>query len=386
MSRKKRRADPSMNNPVLIGSVGRQLVTRNGAAPYLHTTNDASHQTEFILLHVFTKNVQSIRDECRFQDFVAELDTCDFDVCLFCETWRVELQDCIVTPAGCRMFLAGGDERKGVGIAVSNRLMQQMSDVNFHAYSSRICLLQFAVGNSKFSFTSCYFPTSWDDDGEIEVMYDLLQLIVESAQNTGSKIVVGGDFNACIGGLRIDEDAAGVGEWGSGPRNTRGDAMVSWVLGNGFNVCSRQTSLHPAHESWTCQRSMDGARVQLDYIVADGHVTVQQVWHDYIVPIGLDHRCVHCILQWSGTRAPPKHRGINLKNWAPKLDENGTATSFCNCLMEQLTRIQDVSCQSLEKCLVQAGKLHGTYGSKKLVFRPSKDLLCLRRRRRTSPT
>ena len=56
MSRKKRRANPSMNNPVLIGSVGRQLVTRNGAAPYLHTTNDASLQTEFILLHVFTKN------------------------------------------------------------------------------------------------------------------------------------------------------------------------------------------------------------------------------------------------------------------------------------------------------------------------------------------
>ena len=130
---------------------------------------------------------------------------------------------------------------------------------------------------------------------------------------------------------------------------------------------------------------MDGARIQLDYILADGHVTVQQVWHDYIVPIGLDHRCAHCILQWSGTRPPPKHRGINLKNWAPKLDENGTPTSFCNYLMEQLTRIQDVSFfNTLEKCLVQAGKLHGTYGSKKLVFRPSEDLLRLRRRRRTA--
>ena len=117
MSREKRRANPSMNNPVLIGSVGRQLVIRNGAAPYLHTTNDASHQTEFILLHVLTKNLQSIRDECRFQDFVAELDICDFDVCLCCETWRVELQDCIVTPSGCHIFLAGGDERKGVGIS-----------------------------------------------------------------------------------------------------------------------------------------------------------------------------------------------------------------------------------------------------------------------------
>ena len=165
-----------------------------------------------ILLHVLTKNLQSIRDECRFQDFVAELDICDFDVCLCCETWRVELQDCIVTPSGCHIFLAGGDERKGVGIAVSKRLMRQMSEVTFHAYSSRICLLQFSVGNSKFSFISCYFPTSWDDDGEIEVMYDLLQLIVESARSTGSKIVVGGDFNACIGGLRVDEDAAGVGE------------------------------------------------------------------------------------------------------------------------------------------------------------------------------
>ena len=113
---------------------------------------------------------------------------------------------------------------------------------NLDISSSRICLLQFAVGKSKFSFISCYFPTSWDDDGEIEVMHELLQLIVASARNTGSKIVVAGDFNACIGGLRIDEDAAGVGKWGLGPRNTRGDAMVSWVLANGFNVCSRQTS------------------------------------------------------------------------------------------------------------------------------------------------
>ena len=129
------------------------------------------------------------------------------------------------------------------------------------------------------------------------------------------------------------------------PRNTRGDAMVSWVLANGFNVCSRQTSQHPARESWTCQRMMDGARVQLDYILADGHVTVQQVWHDYILPICLDHRCAHCILQWCGARPPPKHRRTNLKNWVPKLDENGTATSFCNCLREQLKRIQEVFSQ-----------------------------------------
>ena len=130
-------------------------------------------------------------------------------------------------------------------------------------------------------------------------------------------------------------------------------------------MCNRQPSPHPARESWTCQRMMDGARVQLDYILADGHVTVQQVWHDCILPIGLDHRCVHCILQWCGARPPPKHRRTNLKNWVPKLDEKGTATSFCNCY-DQLTRIQEVFSQSLEKCLALAGELHGTYGSNKL--------------------
>ena len=118
--------------------------------------------------------------------------------------------------------------------------------------------------------------------------------------------------------------------------------------------------------------------------LAHGHVTVRQVWHDYILPIGLDHRCVHCILQWCGARPSPKHRRTNLKNWVPKLHENGTATSFCNFLMELLTRIREVSSQSLEKCLVLAGKLHGTYGSNKLVFRPSANLLRLRWCRRTA--
>ena len=55
MARKKRKANLSMRNLVLMGSVGRQVVTRNGTAPYLHTTSDASHQAEFIPLHVFTK-------------------------------------------------------------------------------------------------------------------------------------------------------------------------------------------------------------------------------------------------------------------------------------------------------------------------------------------
>ena len=107
------------------------------------------------------------------------------------------------TPSGCSIFLAGGDEWKGVGIAVSHRLMQQTSDATFHAYSGRICVLQFVIANAKFSFISYYFLTSWDENGKIEIMYGLLQFVVGSARNTGSEIVVAGDFNmhalvACV--------------------------------------------------------------------------------------------------------------------------------------------------------------------------------------------
>ena len=45
---------------------------------------------------------------------------------------------------------------------------------------------------------------------------------------------------------------------------------------------------------------------------------------------------------------------------------------------------RDLQSQSLEGCLVLAGKLHGTYGSNKLVFRPSAHLLRLQWCRRTA--
>ena len=42
-----------------------------------------NHCQEFIELHVITKNVQSIREPSRFDDFLVEIDTCDFDIYAF---------------------------------------------------------------------------------------------------------------------------------------------------------------------------------------------------------------------------------------------------------------------------------------------------------------
>ena len=62
---------------------------------FRRSTDDANHGGngfEFIPLHVATKNLQSIKSDDRFYDFIAKLDQCSFDIFLFSETWRVETE------------------------------------------------------------------------------------------------------------------------------------------------------------------------------------------------------------------------------------------------------------------------------------------------------
>ena len=98
------------------------LVTLTGDA-----TNDVVHalgasesaaQTEFISLHVITKNLQSIRADSRFHDFCTELVDCDRDLTFICETWKAVVEECFVLPSGGQIFMSGGLSHQGVGIAV----------------------------------------------------------------------------------------------------------------------------------------------------------------------------------------------------------------------------------------------------------------------------
>ena len=60
--------------------------------------------------------------------------------------------------------------------------------------------------------------------------------------------------------------------------------------------CGRQLDLSKDH-GWS-----QAAVGLLDYILTDARACVDTVWHDQLIPIGLDHRCVHCLLLWRGVR------------------------------------------------------------------------------------
>ena len=70
--------------------------------------------------------------------------------------------------------------------------------------------------------------------------------------------------------------------------------FIHWILQNKLYIFNRENSPQQA-ESWTCRRALDGAYVQLDFIIGDGNLNLEKAWQDHRIPIGNDDRCVHCI-------------------------------------------------------------------------------------------
>ena len=117
--------------------------------PLSLATNDVGHG--FTKLHVMTKNLQSIRDHKRFEDFVSEFNDDFLDTLFVTETWRGERQFFFTTTHGHVFFLSGGEGCRGVGIVLSVGFFRELLQVSFHpgSYSLRICALQFQSGGRK---------------------------------------------------------------------------------------------------------------------------------------------------------------------------------------------------------------------------------------------
>ena len=251
-----------------------------------------------------------------------------------------------------------------------------IEQVTFHAYNSRVSVLKFSWGALRFECFSVYFPTSWDADAEVEGVYEILQLLLDNCRANGAVPILGGDFNASIGILLggpgdENDDVDLLGAWGLGCRNERGTWFVQWILSNGLRVASRQKHVDFA-DSWTCRRSSDGNLVQIDFILSDAKVFVESVWNDFVVPIGLDHRCVHCIM--SIKKRATTHKRMNrygMKNWKPLMDDQGRPSDFQHAISATMSTRTLSGFNDLEDVLLAAGRVGGACMKQKQRFRES---------------
>ena len=313
-------------------------------------------------MHVISKNLQSIRNDKRLEDLISEIVLCNFDLMCLQECWRVDAQECFETERGDLIYLSRGDLHKGVGVIVSAPFRKKIEQITFHAYNSRVSVLKFSWGELKFECFSVYFPTSWDADAEVDGMYEILQLLLDNCRANGAVPIFGGDFNASIGVLldgRGDDDENDVdllGTWGLGCQNARGTWLVQWILSNGLRVASRQKHYDFA-DSWTCKRSSDGNCVQIDFILSDAMVMVESVWNDFMVPIGLDHRCIHCKMSFK--RRTTRQKEMNqcgMKRWKPIMDDEGRPGNFHHAISAAISARTLSGFNDLEDILLTAGR------------------------------
>ena len=107
----------------------------------------------------FTGDLQSIRAEERYSDFISEIDVCEFDIFCLNETWRDGQEEIVATPHGHALYLSGGAGHCGGGICVCKNLRSKMSKVNFHALGGR--LRYFVVWPRPAPFCSIFLLLSY---------------------------------------------------------------------------------------------------------------------------------------------------------------------------------------------------------------------------------
>ena len=230
---------------------------------------------------------------------------------------------------------------------------------------------------------ACYFPTAWDPDAEVEELYELISLFQDNQQSANATAFFGGDFNARIGGLQPQDDCMHVGPYGSGTRNDRGSMLVRWIMGQNLQILNRMKG---AHNNWTCERYGDGAKVQIDFLLAQLHVDVLDAWNDFALPTGIDHRWAHCIVGIAMPKRPAKRKSrTNHKGWTPHVDEFGRAAIFHDELTTWLRNTSEPTFEQLEGALGKAGLKGGCSFEKRCKFKPSNALRQLRCRRRLAP-
>ena len=128
---------------------------------------------------------------------------------------------------------------------------------------------------------------------------------------------------------------------------------------------------------------MDDQLVQIDYILSTRDLTLVMGKYDHCMPVGLDHRCVHCTLQSCVGKRKKWKRRISFKNWRPQLDCDDAPTQYQNHIRQQLQTTSRVTADTLEQILIQAAQKHGRSNHQTICFHPSmrlKQLTALRRR------
>ena len=106
-------------------------------------------------------------------------------------------------------------------------------------------------------------------------------------------------------------------------------------------------------------------------------------WNDFAIPIGLDHRCVHCILHLPVVRfRHNSDRRRGLRHWVPYFGRERTPGLFQSVLRQRISTCSHLSVEDIKIALMEAGLERGTCSNIRFKYQPPAALRQLRKHRR----
>jgi len=138
-----------------------------------------------------------------------------------------------------------------------------------------------------------YAPTSTAPDEEIEQLYEDISTALRS-ESTYFKIITG-DFNAKLG---ITRDARGqrLGRFGTGTRNTRGDALINFLQSENL-FCMNSFFQKPENRRWTWRSPDSTYKNEIDFTLSNKKYIVKDVTVLNQFDTDSDHRLVRAKIQ-----------------------------------------------------------------------------------------
>ena len=266
---------------------------------------------------------------------LGELHDLSWDFICFSETRR--LSSDVIIAGGHRLISSlSAPMASGTSILMHKRFDKSVLKV--HIVSDRVMAVDLKFGGKRIRLISVYVPYSgypWEQF--ISVMDDLSSLCMQG-QDHGMHLIIGGDFNLCLG----------VGARGQ----VFGDLCYSFSL-----IVANGAGLDSTASNWT-KRGTDGALRRIDFILHSTGLDSLSASACNDIDLGSDHRCVKASIRLS--RPQKQLRGnLRKKGWIPHLDREGAPSQFHHRLDSLLLLDPDQPMTSISNITYEAAQSGG---------------------------
>ncbi|KAI5726940.1 hypothetical protein M8J76_011469 [Diaphorina citri] len=171
----------------------------------------------------------------------------------------------------------------GTGYMVKNKLINNI--IQFTPVSKRVAVLKIKFKKTKCTIIQIHAPTTDHKKEEIENFYEELDELIRKEQMDNERLIVLGDFNACVGSRQRGDEHM-MGTYGTGKRNESGKLMSNFTATHNLKI----VNTYYKHKSRWTWKSPNDSTYEIDYILTNNMKNIKEFTIAENLKFDTDHR------------------------------------------------------------------------------------------------